>query len=65
MNDNEPKLSDIEDYDKLSGDKKKVVWLVILSGLLIGIVTYIAFITNEDRERPMEVEKSFKQIPMK
>ncbi|MDD5052640.1 MAG: hypothetical protein PHO27_07915 [Sulfuricurvum sp.] len=36
--DNEPTLSSIEDYDTLKGSKKRVVWSVILSGLLIGVI---------------------------
>lgn len=38
MQDNEPTLSSIEDYDTLKGSKKKVVWTVIITGLLIGVI---------------------------
>jgi len=33
----EPKLEDISDYDTLKGEKKKIVWAVIIVGILIGI----------------------------
>ena len=33
----EPTLEDISDYDTLQGEKKRVVWMVIIIGLLIGV----------------------------
>lgn len=38
MKDNEPTLESIEDYDTLKGSKKRVVWTVIIAGLLVGIM---------------------------
>jgi hypothetical protein len=35
---NEPTLSSIEDYDTLEGEKKKIVWAVIIAGLIIGSI---------------------------
>ena len=35
---NEPTLESIEDYNTLSGEKRRVVWAVILAGLLIGMI---------------------------
>ena len=32
----EPTLETIEDYNGLSGEKKRIVWAVIISGLIIG-----------------------------
>lgn len=32
----EPTLNKIEDYDTLSGEKRRIVWAVILAGLIIG-----------------------------
>ena len=32
----EPTLENIGDYDTLKGEKKKVVWAVVLSGLVVG-----------------------------
>ncbi len=32
----EPTLQNISDYDTLKGEKKKTVWAVVLSGLVLG-----------------------------
>ena len=32
----EPSLETIEDYNELKGEKKRVVWAVIISGLIVG-----------------------------
>ena len=42
MQDNEPTLEGIEDYNgKESKEKKLTIWIVILSGLLIGSIYMI------------------------
>jgi len=48
MQNNEPTLQSIEDYDGTeSSEKKLTIWVVILSGLLIGsIYTIIAANTS-------------------
>jgi len=33
----EPTLEGIEDYNQLKGEKKKIVWIVVIVGLLIGV----------------------------
>jgi len=38
----EPTLESIEDYNTLSGEKRKVVWAVIIAGLIIGGVYAVA-----------------------
>jgi hypothetical protein len=38
MKDNEPTLESIEDYNTLKGSKKRIVWIVIISGLMIGAI---------------------------
>jgi len=60
----EPTLEGIEDYHELSGRKKKVVWTVILTGLIIGVI-YLIVYTTDKNEDAIEVEKNFKSIPMK
>ncbi len=32
----EPTLESIEDYNTLKGDKKRIVWTVIIAGLIVG-----------------------------
>lgn len=38
----EPRLQDMSDYNTLSGEKRRIVWAVIIAGLIIGSVFYIA-----------------------
>ena len=38
---NEPRLKDISDYDRLKGQKKKVVWSMFIAWAIICVV-YIA-----------------------
>ena len=39
MHSNEPRLQEIEDYNKKGSQEKRLtVWIVILSGLLIGAI---------------------------
>ena len=60
----EPTLESMSDYDTLKGEKKKIVWAVIISGLIIGSIYVIAskVFTNEGDNIP--VEKSIKSIPV-
>ncbi len=37
----EPRLQDIGDYNTLSGEKGRIVWAVIIAGLIIGTI-YLA-----------------------
>lgn len=38
----EPTLDKIEDYNTLSGEKRRVVWAVVAAGLLIGTIYTVA-----------------------
>lgn len=38
----EPRLQDIGDYDHLSGQKRRIVWAVIIAGLVIGAIYAIS-----------------------
>lgn len=61
----EPTLEGISDYDTLKGEKKRIVWAVIIAGLIIGSIYVIAskIYTNDGDNIP--VEKSIKSIPVK
>lgn len=61
----EPRLEDIGDYNSLKGEKKKVVWAVIIAGLLLGVIYVVAYSIYDDKEETLPVEKSLKNIPMK
>lgn len=65
MKNNEPRLEDIEDYDTLKGEKKKIVTAVVVIGLIIGAVYMITYSQNENVDDAIGVEKSFEKIPMK
>lgn len=61
----EPRLEDIGDYNTLKGEKKKVVWAVILAGLLMGVIYTIAYSVYDNKEDNIKVEESIKQIPLR
>ena len=47
MNNTEPTLEAIEDYDgNESQEKRKTIWIVILSGLLIGAIYSIISVNS-------------------
>lgn len=65
MQDNEPTLSSIEDYDTLKGSKKRVVWAVIISGLIIGAIFVTAKIVYGGGEDTIVVNESIGKVPVK
>jgi hypothetical protein len=65
MKDNEPTLSSIEDYNTLKGSKKKVVWAVIISGLLIGAIFVTAKMYYGSTEDTIVVNESIGKVPVK
>ncbi|MBA3026896.1 MAG: hypothetical protein FP820_10920 [Sulfurimonas sp.] len=61
----EPRLEDIEDYNTLEGEKKKIVLAVILAGLLMGVVYVFAYKVFDNKDENLTVEQSINKIPMK
>lgn len=61
----EPTLENISDYNTLNGEKKKVVWAVIISGLIIGAAYVIASNVFTNAEDNIQVEQKIKSIPVK
>ncbi len=61
----EPRLEDIGDYNTLKGEKKKVVWAVILAGLLIGVIYTIVYNAYDNAEENIKVEDSIKKMPLR
>ena len=61
----EPRLENIEDYNTLKGEKKKVVWAVILAGLTIGVIYTIAYNYYDNAEESLTKQESYKTAPMK
>ncbi len=64
-NTGEPTLENIEDYNELKGSKKKVVWAVIVTGLILGVIYTVAYDVDDNADA-IKVEKNLvKSIPMK
>ena len=61
----EPRLEDIGDYDTLKGEKKKVVWAVVLAGLIMGVVYTFASANDDNSEDTIQVKETVKSIPLK
>jgi len=59
----EPRLEDIDDYDTLKGKKKKVVWIVIIVGLVLGAIYSIAY-NMYDYEDKVETNDIVKELPV-
>lgn len=61
----EPTLEDIEDYDTLKGEKKKIVWTVIIAGLLLGVIYVVAYNYFDNAEENIQVEERVKSVPLR
>lgn len=61
----EPRLEDIGDYDTLKGEKKKVIYAVVLAGLTIGLIYSIAYNYYDNSAENLAQEKSYQAVPMK
>ena len=60
----EPTLESIEDYDTLKGEKKRVIWAVIIASLIIGVI-YVVASSVYDQVEPTSVDKTLKTVPMR
>jgi hypothetical protein len=65
MKDNEPTLSSIEDYDTLKGSKKRIVWTVIVSGLVIGAIFVGAKIYYGEANDTIPTHDTIVKVPVK
>lgn len=65
MQNNEPTLSSIEDYDTLKGSKKRIVWAVIISGLIIGAIFLTAKVMYGSVDDTLVVNESIGKVPVK
>jgi len=61
----EPTLESIGDYNTLKGEKKKVVWAVVIAGLIIGVIYTVAVSVYDNSEDSVAVDKTFKKVPMR
>lgn len=60
----EPTLESIEDYDTLKGEKKKVIWAVVIASLIMGVIYTIASSYYEG-DKPISQDKTYKTVPMR
>lgn len=60
----EPKLEDIGDYNTLKGEKKRIVWAVIIAGLLIGLVYTVAYKVFDNPEDTIPVNDPITKVPV-
>lgn len=65
MREKEPTLQSIDDYNTLKGEKKKIVWLVILACLVVGAGLMIAKNYDKGESDAIPVEESIGKIPVK
>jgi len=61
----EPRLEDISDYNTLKGDKKKVVWAVILAGLLMGVIYVVVYNIYDNKADKIDINDTIKTIPLR
>lgn len=60
----EPTLNTISDYKTLKGEKKRVVWAVVIAGLIMGTAYVIASKSYEDVDDTIKTEQNIKVSPM-
>lgn len=65
MKENEPTLESIEDYNTLKGSKKRIVWTVVISGLLVGAVFLAAKVYYGAVNDSLPVKESIGKVPVK
>ncbi|MEA1982330.1 MAG: hypothetical protein U9N39_02200 [Campylobacterota bacterium] len=61
----EPTLENIEDYNTLKGEKKRIVWAVIIAGLIIGTIYVVASKSYGTVEDSIPTSDTIKNIPIK
>jgi hypothetical protein len=59
----EPKLENISDYNTLEGEKKRVVWAVIVASLIIGSIYTVAQTIYGNVDDSIPVQKSIVVAP--
>jgi len=62
---NEPTLESIGDYNTLKGSKKRIVWSVIVVGLLIGTVYTIVSSKYANVDDRIDIQDPIKNVKIK
>ena len=61
----EPRLEDIEDYNTLKGQKRRVVLAIVLASLIIGTIYVVASSVYGSADDSIKTQNNIKNIPMK
>jgi len=61
----EPRLEEIGDYNTLKGEKKRIVWAVIIAGLIMGGVYVVASNSYGDVDDQIKIEDPIKNVRIK
>jgi len=61
----EPRLEDIGDYNTLKGEKKRIVWAVIIAGLIMGSIYVIASNSFGNVDDQIKIEDPIKNVRIK
>ncbi len=61
----EPTLEEIGDYDTLKGEKKSIVWSVVIGGLFLGVIYVVSSSYFSEVDDKIKTEDSIKYIPLK
>lgn len=58
----EPRLQDMGDYNTLTGEKRRIVWAVIIAGLIIGAI-YLAARTYFVPDDIIQTDDNIVKVP--
>jgi len=61
----EPTLENIEDYNTLKGEKKRIVWAVIIAGIIIGTIYVVASNIYATPSDSIKTQETIKSVPVK
>ena len=60
----EPSLESIDDYNTFSVEKKKVVFAIVISSLIMGGI-YTLATSFDTQEEVISIDKTYKKVPMR
>ena len=60
----EPRLEDIGDYNTLKGEKKRIVWAVVIAGLLLGVIYMIAYKVYDNKTDTIPTKDEITVVPL-
>ena len=61
----EPSLENISDYNTLSGEKKRVVWAVVVAGLVLGGIYSVASMIYDNPQGSIQTTETIHKIPIR